>query len=292
MTLTETHAATGPLRSIVARVATVGPARLTLIVIGAIAVLMALWPSLFSPYSPSAVDASSILLSPSLAHPLGTDEAGADVWARLVYSTQLELVIAAGSILVALIIGLPLGLIAGNAGRFLDGALTSVASATLAFPLVLFAILMVASFGTTSLSLTVIIGFLFFPRVFLLMRAQTRSLKEREFVTALRVAGVRPTQVLGVHILPNAAGPLLTLIPTLMAEAILIEAGLSYLGLGVDLPASTWGTILEASKNYYVTSPWYAISAGLVITFVAAVLMFAGELIAESANPLRRRRRS
>ena len=266
MTLTEPRTSATTFSRIIAKIAAIGPARLSLVVIGVVALLMAVWPSIFSPYSPSAIDASSILVSPSFAHPLGTDEAGADVWARLVYSTRLELVIAAGSVLVALVIGLPTGLIAGNAGRFLDGAFTSVASATLAFPLVLFAILMVASFGTTSLSLTVIIGFLFFPRVFLLMRAQTRSLK--------------------------SAGPLLTLIPTLMAEAILIEAGLSYLGLGVDLPASTWGTILEASKNYYVTSPWYAISAGLVITFVAAVLMFAGELIAESANPMRRRRRS
>ena len=288
MTLTEPRTSATTFSRIIAKIAAIGPARLSLVVIGVVALLMAVWPSIFSPYSPSAIDASSILVSPSFAHPLGTDEAGADVWARLVYSTRLELVIAAGSVLVALVIGL----IAGNAGRFLDGAFTSVASATLAFPLVLFAILMVASFGTTSLSLTVIIGFLFFPRVFLLMRAQTRSLKEREFVTALRVGGVRPAQILGLHVLPNSAGPLLTLIPTLMAEAILIEAGLSYLGLGVDLPASTWGTILEASKNYYVTSPWYAISAGLVITFVAAVLMFAGELIAESANPMRRRRRS
>ena len=292
MTLTEPRTSATTFSRIIAKIAAIGPARLSLVVIGVVALLMAVWPSIFSPYSPSAIDASSILVPPSFAHPLGTDEAGADVWARLVYSTRLELVIAAGSVLVALVIGLPTGLIAGNAGRFLDGAFTSVASATLAFPLVLFAILMVASFGTTSLSLTVIIGFLFFPRVFLLMRAQTRSLKEREFVTALRVGGVRPAQILGLHVLPNSAGPLLTLIPTLMAEAILIEAGLSYLGLGVDLPASTWGTILEASKNYYVTSPWYAISAGLVITFVAAVLMFAGELIAESANPMRRRHRS
>jgi len=292
MTIVEPRTSGARLSGFLTKTVAIGPARLLLIAIGVVAVIMAVWPSLFSPYSPSAIDASSILVSPSFAHPLGTDEAGADVWARLVHSTRLELIIAAGSVFVALVIGLPTGLIAGNSGRFLDGALTSVASATLAFPLVLFAILMVASFGTTSTSLTVIIGFLFFPRVFLLMRAQTRSLKEREFVTALRVGGVRPAQILGLHVLPNSAGPLLTLIPTLMAEAILIEAGLSYLGLGVDLPASTWGTILEASKNYYVTSPWYAISAGLVITFVAAVLMFAGELIAESANPLRRRRRS
>lgn len=268
-----------------------GPARIAATVFAMVIALMAIAPSLFSGRSPSSIDSSSILEPPSFLHPLGTDEAGADLWARLVSSTELELTIAAGSVLVAMAIGIPAGLVAGSSARFLDGLLTSVSSATLAFPLVLFAILMVASFGTSTLSLTIIIGFLFFPRFFLLIRAQTLSLKEREFVTALRVAGAGSPRILFFHILPNSAGPLLTLIPNLMAEAILIEAGLSYLGLGVDLPATTWGTILEASKSYYVVAPWYAISAGMTITVVAAALMLSGELIAESANPLRRRRR-
>jgi len=272
--------------------ARIGPARLIASLFGLLLILLATFPGVFTAQSPSAIDSGSILQGPSLAHPLGTDEAGGDLWSRLVYSTQLELTIAAGSVLVAMLIGIPAGLASGLFGKFLDGFLTSVSSATLAFPLVLFAILMVASFGTTTLSLTAIIGFLFFPRFFLLMRAQTLSLKEREFVTALRVAGARSPRILFRHILPNSAGPLITLIPNLMAEAILIEAGLSYLGLGVELPATTWGTILEASKSYYVVAPWYAIAAGLTITVVAASLMLSGELIAESANPLRRRRRS
>ena len=187
-------------------------------------------------------------------------------------------------------IGVPTGLIAGTSRRFVDWSLSSTASATLAFPLILFAILMVASFGSSPWSLTLIIGFLFFPRVFLLLRAQTKALREREFITAARVVGVGSARMLGRHILPNAAGPLATLVPQLMAEAVLIEAGLSYLGLGVPLPEATWGTILENSKAYYVTAPYYAIAAGLTITLAAAALMFAGELVAESSNPMRRRR--
>lgn len=258
----------------------------------AVVLLMAVFPGLFTPYAPGQIDASAILQSPSWAHPLGTDEAGADVWTRVVYATRLEGQIAVGSVLIALCIGLPLGLIAGNSRRFFDWSLTSVANATLAFPLILFAILMVASFGTTPGSLTVIIGFLFFPRVFLLMRAQTKAIREREFITATRVVGAHPARILGLHILPNAIGPLATLVPQLMAEAILIEAGLSYLGLGVPLPQATWGTILEASKDFYVTAPFYAVVAGLTITLVAALFMYAGDLIAESRNPLRKRRAS
>ena len=272
--------------------ARLGVARVLMLFLAVVVVLMVVFPGLFTPYTPAAVGPSAILQPPSWAHPLGTDEAGADIWARLVYATRLEALIAGGSVLIALVIGIPTGLIAGTSRRVVDWALSSTASATLAFPLILFAILMVASFGSSPWSLTLIIGFLFFPRVFLLMRAQTKSLREREFITASRVVGAGGPRILGVHILPNATGPLATLVPQLMAEAILIEAGLSYLGLGVPLPEATWGTILENAKAYYVTAPYYAISAGLTITLAAAALMFAGELVAESSNPLRRRRTS
>lgn len=267
-----------------------GPARLAMIALALVVVLMVVWPGLFTPYSPRTIDAGAILRFPSLEHPLGTDEAGADVWARLVHATRLEALIAVGSVLIALVLGVPTGLIAGSGRRVFDWALSSTASATLAFPLILFAILMVASFGSGPWTLTLVVGFLFFPRVFLLVRAQTKALREREFITAVRVVGAGPLRTLGGHVLPNAAGPLATLVPQLMAEAILIEAGLSYLGLGVPLPDATWGTILENSKDYYVTAPLYAVAAGLVITLAATALMFAGELVAESTNPLRRRR--
>lgn len=270
--------------------ARLGVARILMLALGLVVVLMVAVPGIFTPYDPAAVDPKAILQPPSWAHPLGTDEAGADIWARLVYATRLEALIAGGSVVIALLIGIPTGLIAGTSRRVVDWAFSSAASATLAFPLILFAILMVASFGSSPWSLTLIIGFLFFPRVFLLLRAQTKALREREFITAARVVGANGPRLLGMHILPNAAGPLATLVPQLMAEAVLIEAGLSYLGLGVPLPEATWGTILENSKAYYVTAPYYAISAGLTITLAAAALMFAGELVAESSNPLRRRR--
>lgn len=267
-----------------------GAARIIMILFGIVVVLMAAWPALFSPLAPNAIDAWAILQPPSWAHPLGTDEAGGDIWSRIVYATRLEVIIAVGSVLIALIIGVPTGLIAGSSRRWADWALSSAASATLAFPLILLAILMVASFGASAVSLTGIIGFLFFPRVFLLVRAQTKALREREFVTAVRVIGAGSARTLVRHILPNAASPLATLVPQLMAEAILVEAGLSYLGLGIPLPEVTWGTILAASKGFYTTAPYYAIAAGVAITLVAAALMYAGELIAESTNPLRRKR--
>jgi peptide/nickel transport system permease protein len=280
----------GRTRAVLARIAFLGPARIVLSLLGLAAVLMICWPGLFTHYLPSSIDANAILKPPSLTHLLGTDEAGGDIWARVVYATRLEAYIAGGSVVVALVIGIPAGLLAGYGGRVLDGALSGISAATLAFPLILFAILVVASFGTSPTTLVIIIGFIFFPRIFLLVRSQTLALREREFVVAVRVTGASPLRSLVRHVLPNAAGPLFTLVPQLMAEAILTEAGLSYLGLGVQLPRATWGTILQASKNYYVTDPSYAITAGVIITVASALLMYAGELISESVNPLHRRR--
>ncbi|HEY3883046.1 MAG TPA: ABC transporter permease [Trebonia sp.] len=280
----------GRTRAVLARIAFLGPARIVLSLLGLAAVLMICWPGLFTHYLPSSIDANAILKPPSLTHLLGTDEAGGDIWARVVYATRLEAYIAGGSVVVALVIGIPAGLLAGYGGRVLDGALSGISAATLAFPLILFAILVVASFGTNPTTLVIIIGFIFFPRIFLLVRSQTLALREREFVVAVRVTGASPLRSLVRHVLPNAAGPLFTLVPQLMAEAILTEAGLSYLGLGVQLPRATWGTILQASKNYYVTDPSYAITAGVIITVASALLMYAGELISESVNPLHRRR--
>lgn len=268
-----------------------GPPRVLMLLFGAVLLLMAVWPGLFTPYGPTQIDPTAILEPPSGRHILGTDEAGGDVWTRIVASTRLEVVVAVGSALVALVLGVPLGLLAGYGGKVVDTALSAIASATLAFPLVLFAILVVASFGTSPTTLVGILGFLFFPRVFALMRAQTLSLREREFIAAATVLGLPPARTLFRHILPNAWGPLFTLVPQLMAEAILVEAGLSYLGLGVQLPDTTWGTLLEASKDYYVMAPFYAVVAGATITIVAGLLMYSGALASESLDPRRRRSR-
>lgn len=290
MTVAGATALPGRARTLRARIAGLGPARIILSLIGLAAVLMICWPGLFTHYLPASIDPNAILKPPSGTHLLGTDEAGADIWTRVVYATRLEAYIAGGSVVVALVLGIPTGLIAGYGGRIVDAAFSGISAATLAFPLILFAILIVASFGTNPTTLVGIIGFIFFPRVFLLMRSQTMALREREFIVAVRVTGVTPLRSLMRHVLPNATGPLLTLIPQLMAEAILTEAGLSYLGLGVQLPQATWGTILQSSKNYYVTDPSYALTAGVIITVASALLMYAGELIAESLNPLHRRR--
>jgi peptide/nickel transport system permease protein len=266
-----------------------GPVRIGLIAVAAVAVIAAVRPELLTSEGPHQIDINAILKGPSWAHWLGTDEEGTDVLSRVIYGTRLDLLVAVGSTALAVAIGVPAGLMAGYSGKALDRGLQSVAVSTLAFPLVLFAVLIVASFGASLVTLVCILGFLFVPQLFLVTRAQTKAIREREFITAAVVTGQRTARVLSRHVLPNVIGPVLVLVPQLMATAILAEAGLSYLGLGLQPPSITWGTILLASKDYYRQQPAYAAAAGLVVTLSAALLMLAGDVTAESLDPRRRR---
>ena len=269
-----------------------GPGRTALLVVAMIVAVVVVAPDLVARYSVSDIDPDAVLAGPSWSHWLGTDEAGADIFARIVNATRLEVVMVLGSVCLALVIGVPGGLLAGYRPGLLDELLTGLATAILSFPVVLFAVLIVASYGASLTTLILVLGLVFYPRVHMLVRAQTRTLKERQFVLAARALGVGDTRILARHILPNTIGPLSVLVPQLMATAILVEAGLSYIGLGVQPPSVTWGTLLQSSKNYYVQSPWYAIGIGAIITLAAALLLVAGDFASQSANPLRRRVRS
>ncbi len=269
-----------------------GPARTLLLLMTLVVALVVVAPGLVARHPVGEIDPGAVLSGPSWSHWLGTDEAGADIFARIVHATRLEAAMVLGSVGLALLVGVPTGLVSGYRDGLVDELLTGLATAILAFPIVLLAVLAVASYGASLTTLILVLAFVFFPRVHMLVRAQTRALRERQFVLAARAIGTGDARILAVHVLPNTVGPLSVLVPQLMATAILVEAGLSYVGLGVQPPSVTWGTLLQASKNYYVQSPWYAIGIGAVITIAAALLLVAGDFASQSANPLRRRIRA
>jgi peptide/nickel transport system permease protein len=270
---------------------TAGPARIAMLVIAVLVGVLALFPGIVTRYGVSDIDATSVLQGFSAEHWLGTDEAGADLLARVLDALRLELLMAGGSVLLALAAGVPTGLLAGYRGGAFDELLTSVATAILSFPIVLLAVLVVAGYGASLKTLVLVLAFVFYPRVHMLVRAQAQSLKQRQFVLAARAVGAGELRIVARHVLPNTIGPLSVLTPQLIAVAILTEAGLSYVGLGVQPPSVTWGTMLQTSKNYYVQSSSYAITIGVVVTVAAALLLIAGDLASQSANPLRRRLR-
>jgi len=265
------------------------PGRCILIVIGVAVAVAAVYPHAFTSLNPNTIDPNAILAGPSARHLLGTDEAGGDIYTRIIYGTRLDAEISLFSVAIAYLIGVPLGILAGRRRGAISEILTSLTGGILAFPVVLLALLVVGSFGASAGTLIVIFGLAFFPQVTLLARAQTMAIYGRGYILSARAAGLTERRIVVAHVLHNIAGPLLVLVPQLMATAILAEAGLSYLGVGVQPPAITWGSLLLDSKNYYHADPLYAISAGLVITIAAVLLLITGDMISESMDPLRRR---
>lgn len=261
-------------------------ARRTLVVLLlAVLVMAVLSPRTLWPLSPTAFDAANALQPPSMRHPFGTDEAGSDLLARALDAFRLQATVAVGSVLIALLLAVPAGLLAGYRGGLADEGFSAVSNALFAFPAVLLAVLVVASFGASVRTLVLVLSVVFVPFFFQLVRGQALSLRDRSFVLAARLNGASTFRIVTRHLLPNVGGPLLVMIPQLMALAILIEAGLSYLGLGIQPPAITWGTLLQASRNYYAFAVWYPLTPGVIITLAASSLMFLGDALARRLDP-------
>lgn len=212
-----------------------GKADPILIVAALVLVLFLAWavaPSLFATHDPNKIG-PDLLQSPSRTYWFGTDEYGRDIYSRVVYGARIEFVIAGLGVLIAAAIGIPIGLIAGYRGGWVDSVLMRVQDALLAFPSVLFAILIVAARGASQQSIILTVGIIFIPRFARLVRASVLALKEEDFVTASRAIGASSGRLLWRHILPNALPAILVQVTLTMAVAVLFEAGLSYLGLGV-----------------------------------------------------------
>ncbi|WP_127144521.1 ABC transporter permease [Pelagibacterium montanilacus] len=280
--------ASAPITTRIGRLVPRSPAGIVLTLLGIGVVLVALFPAWFTPYQPNGINARAILQPPSPANPFGTDELGSDVLARIIYGTRLEIAIAMGSVALAALFAVPAGLLAGYRGKTADWILTLIADSILSFPIVLFAVMVVASMGASVGTLIFVLGIVFIPRIFRLVRGQTQVLVEQGFVRGARAMGAGTFDILLRHILPNILGPVLVIVPQLMAVAILIEAGLSFIGLGVQPPQISWGSLLLVSKNYYVNAIWYPLAVGAVTTLASALLVFAGDLAANAINPDRR----
>lgn len=259
-----------------------------MIALGLLALVAAIVPGWLAPYSPNQINPRALLEAPAPRHWLGTDEMGIDILSRIVHGTRLEVAIAMGSVALAALIGIPAGLLAGYRGGIADWLLTLIADAILSFPIVLFAVMVVASLGASVGTLIGVLGVVFTPRIFRLVRGQTQVLRAQGFVKGARALGAGTGGIMLGHILPNILGPVMVIVPQLMAIAILIEAGLSYVGLGVQPPQISWGSLLLVSKDYYVNAIWYPLAVGGVTSAATAALVFAGDMAANAINPDRR----
>lgn len=226
----------------------------------------ALAPGLFTAVDPLRTNIGEALLAPSVAHPFGTDQAGRDVFARVLFGARYSLAIGFGATLIALVVGLVIGAVAGLSRRVGDGVLSRAIEIIMAFPEFLLALIVIAIIGPGEASLLVAVAIAVIPAYARVARVQTLVVKRAGYVEAARTLGVSPARTVLRHVLPNMIGPLVVMATMGVGTAITAAAGLSFLGLGAKPPTPEWGLILSEGRNFLATAWWIAVFPGLVIT--------------------------
>ena len=260
---------------------------LGLIVIS-IFILLALFASFVSPYDPIATSWTLVRRPPSAAHWFGTDELGRDVLARVIYGARASLLAGAISVSIALTVGVPLGLISGYRGGFLDALISRITDAMLACPFLILAIALAAFLGPSLSNAMIAIGISATPVFIRLTRGQVMSVKVEDYVEAARAMGNPPWRIALFHILPNIMPALLVQATLSVAAAIIAEAALSFLGLGQQPPAPSWGSMLNAAQRFLTNAPWMAIWPGLAIFLVVLSLNLLGDGLRDALDPRQR----
>ncbi len=260
---------------------------LVLLLLLAFLLLSAVFPAWLAPHPPNAMNPTEALKGPSSAFWLGTDEFGRDIFSRAVYGAQVSVRIGLGAILVAMLIGVPLGLVAGYYAGWIDTLIMRLQDALLSFPMVLFAILLIATFGASQTNVIITIGVAYVPRFARLVRGSVLAVKQLEFVEASRAIGATDRRLIFRTIFPNVVPPIIVQATLGVAVAILIEAGLSYLGLGVQPPTPSWGTMLRQAQTYLSLAPWYVLVPGAFIFVTVLVFNLAGDRLRDRLDPRR-----
>jgi peptide/nickel transport system permease protein len=255
-----------------------------LIVISTV-ILLALFAPLVAPYDPIATSWSLVRKPPSALHWFGTDDLGRDLLARVIYGARASLLAGAISVTIALAIGVPLGLLAGYRGGFIDALISRITDAMLACPFLILAIALAAFLGPSLSNAMIAIGISATPVFIRLTRGQVMTVKVEDYVEAARAIGNPPWRIALFHILPNILPALLVQATLSIAAAIIAEAALSFLGLGQQPPAPSWGSMLNAAQRFLTNAPWIAIWPGLAIFLVVLSLNLVGDGLRDALDP-------
>ena len=219
------------------------------------------------------------------AHPLGTDNLGRDVLARILHGSRISLGVAVSAVLMAVLTGTILGLLSGYYGGVLDAVTMRVADVFLAYPFMLLTISVIAVLGTSIVNLILVLGLSDWVIYARTMRSSVLSLRERDFVRAARAVGASDRRIIGLHILPNAFSPILVLATVRMASVIVWESGLSFLGMGAPPPTATWGRMLAEGKSYITDAWWLVTLPGLAIMVTILAINLFGDGLRDALDP-------
>lgn len=261
-----------------------------LIIVGAI-VISAILAAWIVPYDPIAMNIKDRMQGPSFAHLLGTDQLGRDTFSRVVMGGQVALKVALPAVFGAMAIGLTLGMIAGYGPKWLDNLLMLFFDTIRSFPTVMFALAVVALVGPSLQTVVLVVMATSIPTYGRVARTQTLTLRNSEFILAERSMGAKMSRILGVHMLPNIIGVLAVLAAMDIPTVIALEAGLSFLGLGVKPPTPSWGALLKDGYALIRQTPWLVIAGGLPIILATLGFTFLGESLRDVVDPKLRKNR-
>jgi peptide/nickel transport system permease protein len=253
---------------------------LILVIVAALAILA----PLIAPYSPSRLSVVNRLKPPSSIYWFGTDEFGRDVFSRTIYAGRLSLLVGASVVTFAAVFGVTLGLIAGFFRR-LDMPIARIIDAMMAFPDILLAIALVAALGPSLVTVIVALGIVYTPRLARIVRASTLVIRELPYVEAARALGVPTWRIMSRHVLRNLVSPILVQGTFIFAYAMLAEAGLSFLGLGVSPEVPTWGTMIAAGRQYIGQADWMTLFPGIAIILSVLSLQMVGDGFRDLLDP-------
>ena len=248
-------------------------------------ILIALLAPYLSPYDPLATSWSAIRKPPGAAYLFGTDELGRDVFSRVLWGARASLLAGLVSVCISLVLGVPIGLAAGYLGGWVDALISRVTDAMLACPFLILAIALAAFLGPSLTNAMIAIGISATPVFIRLTRAQVLAVKVEDYVEAARALGNPHLRIAWRHVLPNVVAPLIVQATLAIAAAIIAEASLSFLGLGQQPPAPSWGSMLNTAKNYLDQAPWMAIWPGVSIFLVVLSFNLLGDGLRDALDP-------
>jgi peptide/nickel transport system permease protein len=249
------------------------------------AIVLALGAPLLSPYDPLKQDLGNMLAQPGRTHLLGTDNVGRDVLSRVIWGTRVSLLAGIVSVAVAAVAGSVLGLLAGYAGGRVDGLVMRAMDAVLSFPPLVLALALGAVLGAGLSGVLVALGVVYTPTFARLMRGQVLSITARDYVDAARALGAPGWWIACRHVVPNAAAPIVVQASLSVAFAILAEASLSFLGLGIQPPQASWGSMINAGRGYLQQAPWIVFGPGVALFVTVVGLNFVGDAVRDALDP-------
>jgi peptide/nickel transport system permease protein len=255
----------------------------------ALLLITGIFADLIVPFEPNKMNIPDRMQGFSLTHLAGTDQMGRDIFSRIIKGSQIALIVGVSSIAISLVLGLTLGMLAGYGPRWLDNALLLLFDTIYSFPIVMLALTVVTLLGASLTTIMLVVVVATTPVYARLVRTQTLSLKSSEFILAERSLGAGPVRVMLRHLLPNVVGPLLIIASMDIPSVITLEAGLSFLGLGVPPPAASWGRTLNEGYNLIREAPWIVVAAGIPLILTTLGFTFLGECLRDMLDPKLRR---